>query len=787
MTSRSLLPFPPALALSAASTMYDRAPPRTPHVIPPTFSGWLGRALVLMLLYGFAQMAQATHFRGATISWRTISGNTVEIRYKSAWRVSPDSISLGDGTFAGPGPVVATGIDLQGETYSIYEGVTTHTYSGPGPWTVGLGSCCRSSNLANSRDSGYIIRATIHTGQQGGTVTTLSPSTQLFQGPNTLTIPTADPDSGPISCRLATGAESGILGYPAGLTVSPSCVLSFDATGIPHGSLYAVQVIAEQGGLKSPLDFLLEVNAGLVNNARPSCTLNGAPSNTVAVGRPFSITMTGSDPDGDALTINHAGLPAGAILTPVAGTVGPSPLTGTFDWTPSAPSTAAVSVTFTDPHNQQAQCSFAVNAIRTVPNANAGGDQIASEGATVTLDGSASSDPENEPLNYAWTQIAGPAVALSGANTAMPQFMAPYVTANTPLTFELIVDDGYNFSDPDTVDIVVVNNNTPPVAHAGNNGTVREGGTATLDGSNSYDPEGDAITYKWTQIAGSFVATLLPNDQAVNPSFAAPAPGSGYVGEVLRFRLVASDGKEFSAPSTVDVTVVQNSAPVADAGEAQTRNEGSMVGLDGSASSDPDGDTISYLWHQIGGPAVTLDDPTTVRPSFAAPYIASTTPVTLQLTVTDNDPFNPRSSSDTVVVTLTNVNDPPQCQLARPSVASLWPPNHKFVPVAIEGLTDPDSNRVTQRITGVTQDEPINGTDDGDTSPDAIVQPATPSDSVLLRAERRGTGGNGRVYTVGFEASDGYESCTGTVQVEVRVNPKTPSVQDAPTVDSTTP
>jgi hypothetical protein len=116
-----------------------------------------------------------------------------------------------------------------------------------------------------------------------------------------------------------------------------------------------------------------------------------------------------------------------------------------------------------------------------------------------------------------------------------------------------------------------------------------------------------------------------------------------------------------------------------------------------------------------------------------------------------------------VNILVQDTNDPPVCTLAQPSVASLWPPNHTMVPVTIAGITDPNDQAITITFTAVTQDEPVNGLGDGDTSPDAAVS----GNQILLRAERAGPG-NGRVYQIHFSATNGQGgSCSGSVKVGV--------------------
>ncbi len=129
-------------------------------------------------------------------------------------------------------------------------------------------------------------------------------------------------------------------------------------------------------------------------------------------------------------------------------------------------------------------------------------------------------------------------------------------------------------------------------------------------------------------------------------------------------------------------------------------------------------------------------------------------------------------------------NQPPVCGQAEPSVAILWPPNHKLETVTIRGVTDPDNDPVAIRITGITQDEPVNGLGDGDTAPDGF---GVETSQAQVRAERSGTG-NGRVYAISFMADDGKNgTCSGQVAVGVPhdMGKGRVPVDDGQNVDST--
>ena len=101
--------------------------------------------------------------------------------------------------------------------------------------------------------------------------------------------------------------------------------------------------------------------------------------------------------------------------------------------------------------------TMVVTIFVTRPSANAGLDQIVKSQATVTLDGSASFDPDNHgPLAYQWAQSGGPLVALNSTTITRPTFLAPPVIGSVQLTFTLIMTNSLGFaSAPDTVVITV--------------------------------------------------------------------------------------------------------------------------------------------------------------------------------------------------------------------------------------------------------------------------------------------------------------------------------------------
>jgi hypothetical protein len=188
--------------------------------------------------------------------------------------------------------------------------------------------------------------------------------------------------------------------------------------------------------------------------------------------------------------------------------------------------------------------------------------------------------------------------------------------------------------------------NPAPVADAGPNQYHGRWVRATLNGSNSTDAGGPGIaSYLWTQTGGTSVR--LSNPSAAQPTFTVPGRSGA-----LTFQLTVKDVNGLQSTDTCIVNVVTNAMPpVANAGPDQTVNEGTTVTLSGLNSTDPNRAALSYLWQQIDGPAVTLSNPASAQPDFAAPQVVSgAVSMRFKLTVTDTYGLQ---STDTCFVNVT--------------------------------------------------------------------------------------------------------------------------------------
>ena len=252
----------------------------------------------------------------------------------------------------------------------------------------------------------------------------------------------------------------------------------------------------------------------------------------------IQLNGTGSrDPDGDSLTYEWAQTAGPPVTLRSAGSA-----TAWFE-AARAEQTLTFQLRVTDEDGATSTDTVTVALTNTPPTAEAGADQDAKRSQEVTLRGSGNDDAPQDNLIYEWSQVAGQLVVLSDVAAATPTFTTPDEPGD--LVFSLTVSDGQIESNPDTTIVTV--RNTQPVADAGLRQEVSRGERVTLDGRASIDPDGDRLTYRWTQTSGDEVR--LSNPATPRPSFTAPRTG-----QLLFFQLEVSDGY-VSGTDTVSVNV----------------------------------------------------------------------------------------------------------------------------------------------------------------------------------------------------------------------------------------
>jgi len=302
-------------------------------------------------------------------------------------------------------------------------------------------------------------------------------------------------------------------------------------------------------------------------------------------------------------------------------------------------------------------------AARSPPTADAGGDRTVrgESGRSVALDGTGTTEPDGDRVDYAWTVTdpdgVGSAVALRDADTATPRLA---VTANVTdrahdVTLELEASDP-DGATTDTAVVTVGRVERPPVADAGGDRSVRgeAGANVTLDGTNSTDPNGDALSYEWSVVDRDGLSTgeaALVDRTGPRPEFRVGANVSA--ARTVRVRLNVSDGSRTATDATnvtvtarlpvrAEATTTRGRAPlsVEFVGLAEPRSDEGVVrfdetgvdrydpggqdgerGLPASSSVEDGGRTLRLTgnaWRSVG---LTYDitDRTALRFDFASP------------------------------------------------------------------------------------------------------------------------------------------------------------------------
>jgi len=212
--------------------------------------------------------------------------------------------------------------------------------------------------------------------------------------------------------------------------------------------------------------------------------------------------------------------------------------------------------------------------------------------------------------------------------------------------------------------------------------------------------------------------------------------------------------------SELVVLPAPNQPPVADAGPNQSgecsSHDGAIFVMDGTGSSDPDMDMLTYAWT---APGIVFDNPASATPTATFP-LGSTT---VTLTVSDGE----FEDSDTMNADVVDTTAPEINVSLVPN--SLWPPNHFMYDItATVNVTDTCDANPTFVLNSITSNEPDNGKGDGNTTGDiAGGDVGTQDTEFQVRSERSGKG-SGRIYTGTYTASDGSgNSADGSAEVTV--------------------
>jgi hypothetical protein len=413
---------------------------------------------------------------------------------------------------------------------------------------------------------------------------------------------------------------------------------------------------------------------GVTANTPPAA--NAGPDQSVKTGTKVTLDATASiDADGDPLTYRwtFVSKPAGsaAVLS--------STTAGRPTFTVDRGGTYVFRLVVNDGRTDSTFDEVRISTVNAAPIANAGPDRTVARGATVTLDGTASSDPDFDALGFTWSVFARPSgsvAALLGDST-----MNPTITLDKPgtYTFRLVVSDGQLSSTPD--DVTIDTTNSAPVADAGPDQTGEVGTVVVLDGRGSRDADGDSLTFTWTwQSRPTGSAAVLQQGDFPQPFFTPDVAG------LYTAQLIVNDGLRNSAPDTVTVTVAArpNRAPNAVADVATTPAGVPVTIAVLGNDSDPDGQVVtlqSFTQPSAGGTVTRAGNSLTFTPAAGFAGIAS-----FAYTISDGS----LTASTTVTVTVIGASNAPPVVNAGPDLSVRAPYPNATVTTTLAGSASDD-------------------------------------------------------------------------------------------------
>ena len=291
---------------------------------------------------------------------------------------------------------------------------------------------------------------------------------------------------------------------------------------------------------------------------------NAGPDRRIVSDSQVTVTGIGVDPDGDEITYSWKQISGDGVI---------------FDGSNAAISFTAphvssgdtkrvilqLTVTDTLEQSDSDRLTLIIVPENNQPTVDAGPDQVIDENTIGSVFCSAF-DVENDPLTYTWTSASSD-LAIHNPSNPGTTFTAPSVVNAKQVELTCSVSDG-TFTVSDSLTVTVQNTlSLPIVANAGPDQIVNEKVKVNLDGSNSFDPENQSLSYMWTQTSGESI--VIGSSSSEKASFMSPTVANNEI-KVLVFELRVYDDNGREAFDTVVITVDPvNAPPTAEASAIQ--------------------------------------------------------------------------------------------------------------------------------------------------------------------------------------------------------------------------
>jgi hypothetical protein len=291
---------------------------------------------------------------------------------------------------------------------------------------------------------------------------------------------------------------------------------------------------------------------------------NAGPDRRIVSNSEVTITGVGIDPDGDAITYSWRQISGDRVS--FDGSVASISFTAP-NVPPGDTKRVILQLTVTDTLEQSDSDRLILIVVpeNNKPTVDAGPDQLMDENTVGSVLCSAF-DPENDPLTYTWTAASSDMV-IHNPSSSGTTFTAPSVINSKQVELTCMVSDG-TFTVSDSLTVTVQNTLTLDiVANAGPDQIVNENVKINLDGSNSFDPENQSLSFMWTQISGESV--MIDSENNDKASFMSPTVANNEI-KVLVFELRVYDDNNRDAYDIVIITVDPvNAPPTAEASAIQ--------------------------------------------------------------------------------------------------------------------------------------------------------------------------------------------------------------------------